>query len=315
MHTGLTGLLDKYNQRALPFLCYISLIKKEENQMKTKKIVVGAIAASMLSLSVCSVAPAVFAAGEKVQLSASNETAEAGEKFTVEVSLADIPSTNVSCVDFSIKFDNSVITLDEVSAGPITKAASNDPSASQVPLMQTSIDNDNGSVSLLWVTMVEDSSYWIKEDGVFCTISGTVKSNAAKGASSKIELVPTVRKDNPDSSAANETISVGYLDGDAQTDYQVSVKNGSVTVGEEETSGLKVTMAGDANCDTEVNMSDVVMVMQACLNPKKYGVNGASADCITEQGVINGDVDGKGGLTPNDALVIQRFTLGLVNEL
>lgn len=36
--------------------------------MKTKKVVVGAVASAMLSLSVCSIAPAV-AAGETVQIS------------------------------------------------------------------------------------------------------------------------------------------------------------------------------------------------------------------------------------------------------
>ncbi|MBQ1339913.1 MAG: hypothetical protein IIY35_04730, partial [Ruminococcus sp.] len=183
--------------------------------MKTKKIVVGAIAASMLSLSVCSVAPATFAAGEKVQLSVSNESAQAGEKFTVEVSLADIPSTNVSMVDFSIKFDNSIISIDEVSAGPITSPASSDPSASQIPLLTPEIDNDGGMINLLWVTMLEDPTYWIKSDGVFCTISGTVKSGAADGAVAKLECVPTARKDNPDVSTANEAISIGYLDSEA----------------------------------------------------------------------------------------------------
>ena len=283
--------------------------------MKTKKIVVGAIAASMLSLSVCSVAPATFAAGEKVQLSVSNESAQAGEKFTVEVSLADIPSTNVSMVDFSIKFDNSIISIDEVSAGPITSPASSDPSASQIPLLTPEIDNDGGMINLLWVTMLEDPTYWIKSDGVFCTISGTVKSGAADGAVAKLECVPTARKDNPDVSTANEAISIGYLDSEAvEVDYQVTVKNGSVTVGKS-TSGQE-KKPGDANCDGNVDMSDVVMVMQDCLNPQKYGVNGTSTeDRITEQGEINGDVDGKAGLTPNDALFIQRYTLKLIDTL
>ena len=42
--------------------------------MKTKKIVIGAMAAAMLSLSVCSIAPAV-AADETVQISASKTEA------------------------------------------------------------------------------------------------------------------------------------------------------------------------------------------------------------------------------------------------
>ena len=61
-------------------------------------------------------------------------------------------------------------------------------------------------------------------------------------------------------------------------------------------------------------MSDVVMVMQACLNPKKYGTSGTSEDHITAKGEINGDVDGNVGLTANDALIIQKFTLHLLDE-
>ena len=71
---------------------------------------------------------------------------------------------------------------------------------------------------------------------------------------------------------------------------------------------------GDANVDGGVDMSDVVMVMQACLNPKKYGTSGTSEDHITAKGEINGDVDGNVGLTANDALIIQKFTLHLLDE-
>jgi len=63
-----------------------------------------------------------------------------------------------------------------------------------------------------------------------------------------------------------------------------------------------------------VNMSDVVMVMQACLNPKKYGTDGTSPDRITAEGTKAADVDGKAGLTANDALVIQRFSLKLIDS-
>ena len=69
--------------------------------MKTKKIVIGTMAAAMLSLSVCSLIPAA-AAGETVQISAGNATAKAGETFEVEVKLADIPDTGVRGCRFSI---------------------------------------------------------------------------------------------------------------------------------------------------------------------------------------------------------------------
>ena len=104
--------------------------------MKTKRVVTGAIAATMLSLSVCSVAPASFAAGETVQISVGKETANAGEQFTVDVSFADIPSTGLQAVDFSLKYDSSLISIDSVTAGKITEtgAETSDPSASDMPL-------------------------------------------------------------------------------------------------------------------------------------------------------------------------------------
>ncbi len=75
-----------------------------------------------------------------------------------------------------------------------------------------------------------------------------------------------------------------------------------------------VTKWGDANCDGDVDMSDVVLVMQSLANPNKYGVNGSSNDHITAQGVANADVYENGtNLTGNDAVSIQKYLLGLVN--
>lgn len=81
----------------------------------------------------------------------------------------------------------------------------------------------------------------------------------------------------------------------------------------EEETGVQPTKAGDANCDTEVNMSDVVMVMQFSLNPSKYGLG--KKDGITEVGLANADVDNTEGVTVADALLIQKYTLQLVDSL
>ena len=72
---------------------------------------------------------------------------------------------------------------------------------------------------------------------------------------------------------------------------------------------------GDANGDNSIDMADVVIVMQAYLNPKKYGVNGTSPDRITSDGEKAGDVDGNKGLSANDALLIQKFALKLIDKL
>ncbi len=70
----------------------------------------------------------------------------------------------------------------------------------------------------------------------------------------------------------------------------------------------KVTKWGDANNDKGVDMSDVVLIMQSLANPNKYK--------LTEPGLYNADVsEAGGGITSNDALVIQKFLLGLITKL
>jgi hypothetical protein len=282
--------------------------------MKTKKIVVGAIAASMLSLSVCSLAPVASAAGDNVQISASKVSAEAGKTFEVSVSLSDIPSTGIAGVDVAVKYDNSILTVTSVEAGPITKtgAESKDPSVtSDTPVFDYEILQSEGMVDLMWATMLDSDSYWIKDGGVFCTIKGTVSSSAKDGDVSKIQFVPTSRSETSVSSDKNSEISIGYLDSaNKSVSYTVKTSDGSVTVGN---GTLQPTLLGDANCDKQVNIADAVLVMQVATNPDKYAV-GKSEVSIKPQGEVNADVDGTKGLTNSDALLIQKFKLGLIDK-
>lgn len=78
-------------------------------------------------------------------------------------------------------------------------------------------------------------------------------------------------------------------------------------------SSSKVTKYGDANCDTVVNIADAVLAMQVATNPDKYAA-GKTSSSITEVGEANADVDGTGSITNNDALLIQKFKLGLISE-
>ena len=71
---------------------------------------------------------------------------------------------------------------------------------------------------------------------------------------------------------------------------------------------------GDANGDGEIDMSDVVLIMQALANPNKYGVNGTNQSHITSEGFEYADTDGN-GLTVSDALRIQQYLLGLIPSL
>ena len=220
----------RYNKRGTPFLCYITLLKKEEKIMKTKKVIVGAMAA-MLSLSVCSLAP-VVAAGETVQISVSKVNAEAGKQFSVDVSLADIPSSGIQALDFAVAYDSSVLTIDSVEAGAlVTKGASSaDLTSSLLPLFEGSINSKEGYVSLMWSTAA-DSSYWLNGSGVFCTISGTVSSSAKQGTVSELKIVPIDRPTYSDSDSTNAEIGCGYESNGKPVKVATKLVNGSVTVG------------------------------------------------------------------------------------
>ena len=70
---------------------------------------------------------------------------------------------------------------------------------------------------------------------------------------------------------------------------------------------------GDANCDTKVTIPAAVIVMQVATNPDKYA-QGKSKYSITALGEKNADVDGKKGLSNSDALLIQKYKLGLIKK-
>ena len=291
--------------------------------MKTKKVVVGAIAATMLSLSVCSLAP-VAAAGETVQISVGKTSAEVGSKFSVDVSLADIPSSGIQALDFAITYDSSALTIDSVEAGALINKGVDkaDLSASLSPCFESSINKTEGYVSLIWSTATDDASYWLKGNGVYCTINGTVASSAKNGTYD-LKITPIERETFYGSKKSNATIGCGYESNGKPVKLDVKTSDGSVTVGKIETTtttivtqGPTATKRGDANCDGEVDMSDIVLIMQSLANPNKYGVNGSDAHHITAVGEANADVDSSSkGVTNGDAAKIQKWLLKSISEL
>ncbi len=63
-------------------------------------------------------------------------------------------------------------------------------------------------------------------------------------------------------------------------------------------------MKGDANCDGKVNVADAVAILQYIANQTKYP--------LTDEGMINADVDGEPGITGGDSVVIQKIDAGIV---
>ncbi len=66
-------------------------------------------------------------------------------------------------------------------------------------------------------------------------------------------------------------------------------------------------VAGDANLDGGIDMSDVVIIMQALANPNKY--------VLSAEAAANADVYENNGVTAQDALAIQYFLLGRIASL
>lgn len=63
---------------------------------------------------------------------------------------------------------------------------------------------------------------------------------------------------------------------------------------------------GDANCDGKMTIADATAILQHIANRDKFG--------LSQQGLLNGDIDGTAGITANDALVIQKVDAGLYDK-
>nr|AEV58646.1 scaffoldin C [Ruminococcus flavefaciens] len=285
--------------------------------MKTKKIVIGAMAAAMLSLSVCSIAPAV-AADETVQISVSKTTAEAGGEFKVDVSLADIPTTGLQCCNFAIKYDPKVLTIKDITAGTLAGTVSGDASSSMLPNFNNY--SQEGLISVMWSTSVDDASKWLKGEGTFCTITGTVAAGTANGTVSEITVLPTSRETYDGSGVMNDAFDCGYLKDGVKVNFNVKPNAGSVTIGSEETTTTPpatttttenkpgVSLRGDANLDNKVSVADAVAILQSIANKDKYA--------LKPQGAVNGDVEGNNdGITGADALRIRKWDAGAITTL
>nr|AEV58556.1 scaffoldin C [Ruminococcus flavefaciens] len=284
--------------------------------MKTKKIVIGAMAAAMLSLSVCSIAPAV-AADETVQISVSKTTAEAGGEFKVDVSLADIPTTGLQCCNFAIKYDPKVLTIKDITAGTLAGTVSGDASSSMLPNFNNY--SQEGLISVMWSTSVDDASKWLKGEGTFCTITGTVAAGTANGTVSEITVLPTSRETYDGSGVMNDAFDCGYPKDGVKVNFNVKPNAGSVTIGSEETTTPPATttttenkpgvsLRGDANLDNKVSVADAVAILQSIANKDKYA--------LKPQGAVNGDVEGNNdGITGADALRIQKWDAGAITTL
>lgn len=257
--------------------------------MKSTRLIAGTMALILAGIG-CGVSAN---AADTISISGSKEEAAAGEEFAIDVSLAGVPSTGINALEFAIKYDSSVVTVTGVEEGSIAKTGSDeqekDVSAS-APSFDTNIE-DAGVIDVLWTTGTE-SNYWIKKDGTFLTIKGTVNSNAKAGDKSEFEVVAIDRPLYQDSTDKNTDIVLSAVTEGSSTDYSAKLTSGELTVGsstsETTTSSVEDTTAADTTTAAESTTSS------------------------GESKVFLGDVDGNGSCTIADAVYLNRALAGSV---
>ncbi len=166
---------------------------------------------------------------------------------------------------------------------------SEEPVTESLRLDKDSLTLTNGDEDKITVLNYSGSITWISSD------TQVVKVAKGEGNTASITTV-----------GAGEATIYAILSTGKNITCQVTVKESGTEISE---------VRGDANCDFEVDMSDVVMIMQSYLNPAKYGEKGTSSERIKPQGIINGDVDTIQGLNLQDALRIQEYILKLLDVL
>lgn len=300
--------------------------------MKTNKVIASALAFIMATTVA---AGSVYAAGEKVTISAGKQEAAPGAEFSIDIQLKDVPASGIMACEFALSYDASALTITGVTAGEIANtgadAAESDISG-ECPSFYADYSTA-GTINLTWSTGLTDAAYWIAEDGVFATIKGTVSDSAS--GEYPIEIVPISRDDI---SGTNSSILMGYVDADgAAVEYETAVSNGAITVTSEtkpsetttttttakptETTtttttassttnsgiGDDTTMIGDVNLDGIVSLVDVVYLNKSMAN----------AITLNAQAKANANTcnDGTAALNGADTTALLKYVVRLIDAL
>ena len=261
--------------------------------MKTLKLLSGMMAAAMAAVAMG--ATMIASAADPVKVTIGSDTQLPGAGFSVNVDLASVPSTGLSTIDFAINYDPSVIDVSSVTLGSIgnTGAASQEGDYGDTLFSWY----DTGSqIVVIWATGLTDSNYWIKSNGTFLTISGTVDSNATAGSVSALEGAAVDRSAYPGGSA-NTDILFSAVGASSTVDYTASFTNGSVTVDGGASSSV---VWGDADCNNSCELADGVLLAKAV----------ASVSELSVQGKINCDVYADGKTDGSDLNIVLKLIAG-----
>ncbi len=265
--------------------------------MKVRKIVAGLAAVSMLA----AFSTQAVLAAETVTIKANDATAQAGGTFTMDVELSGVPAAGISVCEFAVTYDSTLVTVTDVAVGAIADTGADSVEQFEGVNAFEADFSTAGVINVTYSTGLDDSAYWITEDGVFLTISGTVSADAA-ATTTDFVVGAIARETTEGSGVTNTEISIGNIAADyTVTKYTAATDDGTLTI-TSESSGNETAVYGDVNCDGTVNIMDVIELSQSFM-----GV----AD-LTPQGAVNADVDVNGSVQPTDTMYIAQSLVKLV---
>ena len=248
---------------------------------------------------------ASVSAADAITIGAETKAVDSGKEFTVDISLAGVPSSGIAGLDFAIKYDTTLMEVTGVTEGAVSKT--ND---KQVEGFSSNLATNisNGAVSVLWATgSVSDSSKWIKSDGVLLTLN----CKALKDGDAKVEITKGVRKDATGIDIAVEGLEV--VSGTAKAGT-ISIGKTSTTTTPEPTATTTTsptnttpdkTLLGDVDCDGKVDITDITTLAISLVDKKP----------VTGQAAINADVDKDGSVALTDLARIKQFVSKVIDKL
>lgn len=226
-------------------------------------------------------AVASVSAANDFSIAASSETVKKGEDFTIDISLAGVPSTGVAGLDFSIKYDSSVFKVNSISEGSISKTGDKMIEGMSSNLATNAAD---GAVSVIWATgSIKSSDTWIKKDGVLLTLNCT----ATGSGSSKVEIAAPTRSGAKTIDAAVADLKV----------VNPSATAGSVTISDGSSSQGGVTKIGDVNLDGSSDLTDLTLLSVYLMT--KVG--------LSDSALANADIDGSGTVDISDLAYMKQY--------
>jgi len=277
--------------------------------MRVRKIAAGMAALSMLAAFSAQTA---FAA-DSVTVSAEKVNAKAGAEFTLAVKLEGVPASGISGAEFEITYDTAAISITGAAAGDIVNTSASDKEGFEGLTVFDADYSTAGTVTVTYGTALDDTAYWVTQDGTFLTLTGKVNDGTADGTYD-VAIKAISRETYEGSGTPNGDIYIGNVSADGTiNNFAVTANAGAVVVGDVTTpteEPEKPTdedpnvskLKGDADLSGKVDILDVITVNKAILGKEK----------LEGQGLINGDINANSKPDASDSLSIMKAIVGLV---